>query len=363
MRWILLVALAAASAFAPARAYTPESGVWYNPDETGTGLQIEIQDNLLTATVYAYDADGFPMWYTTAGFLDDSATVYQGNLEEYFGGPCAGCPFLDNEFVGNAGTIRLVFDPLDPTRATMTWGLAGGPQRTVQIQRFHFYLHRGEDGGVPLEITKMIGEWNMVIDNFDDTFVQYYGDVHVYDLFEFDQQSGSWFFEGCRPETSLDNLCTDAAFDAHPVAGTYRPQDNSYRIVVVDYFDEEANSDVCAVYDVVVGTDRFDGGQDGDLEPDDGGVAYYFCPQPANSQVPYDGNFDFYPIEGFRTASRTSVEEGVGPAKAGKARPGGRSSGPPVSKRTAKTAGAASPEDAALLRRLEQRIRDRQQSR
>lgn len=364
MRWILLVALAAASALVPARAFTPESGVWWNPGESGTGLQIEIQDNLVTVFVYAYDEDGFPMWYTSAGFLDDSATVYQGSLEEFFGGPCVGCPWINNTHVGTAGSIRIVFDPLDPTRATMTWGLAGGSQRTVQIERYHFYLHRGEDGGAPVEITKMIGEWTMVVDVFDDQNVQYYGDVHVYDLFEFDTQSQSWVFEGCRPETSLDNLCTDAAFDAHPVAGVYRPQDNSFRIVVVDYFDADANSDVCAVYDVIVGTNHFDGGQDGDLEPNDGGVAYYYCPQPANSTVPYNGNYDFYPIEGFRTASRTQVEEGTGPAKAGKpAQTGARSRGPAVSERQGKALGTPSAEDAALLRRLEQRIRDRQQSR
>jgi len=361
MRWILLVVLAAASAFAPARAYTPESGVWWSPARSGTGLQIEVQDNLLTVTVYAYDQDGFPMWYTSAGFLDDSATVYQGDLNEFFGGPCVGCAHQPNTPIGAVGSIRIVFDPLDPTRATLTWGLDGGPQASFPIERYHFYLHRGEDGAAPVEVTKLIGEWNMVVDVFDDTAVQYYGDVHVYDLFDFDPQSQSWFFEGCRPETSVDNFCTQTAFDNHPVAGSYRPQDNSYRIVVVDYFDSEANSDVCAVYDVIVGTNHFDGGQDGDLEPDDGGVAYYYCPQPAGSTVPYDGTFDFYPIEGFRTASRTNVEEGVGPAAAGKARPTGTRRGPGVSRRDAgKAVGTPSAEDAALLRRLEQRLRTRQ---
>src|SRR5690606_23739653 len=166
MRWILLVVLAAASAFAPARAYTPESGVWWSPARSGTGLQIAVQDNLLTLTVYAYDRDGPPLPYTSARFLYDSATEYHDDLHLHFVGTCDSSAHQPHTPIGAVGTIRIVFDPLDPTRATLTWGLDGGPQASFPIERYHFYLHRGEDGAAPVEVTKLIGEWNMVVDVF-----------------------------------------------------------------------------------------------------------------------------------------------------------------------------------------------------
>ncbi|HHL32719.1 MAG TPA: hypothetical protein ENJ41_09035, partial [Oceanospirillales bacterium] len=45
---------------AQAQAFTPESGFWWNPDESGSGYAIEIQDNFLFMTLYVYDEAGNP---------------------------------------------------------------------------------------------------------------------------------------------------------------------------------------------------------------------------------------------------------------------------------------------------------------
>ena len=61
----LVVALVAA----PAQAYTPESGIWWNPAESGSGYVIEIQDNFMALGYYGGDAQGRATWWTSAGFL------------------------------------------------------------------------------------------------------------------------------------------------------------------------------------------------------------------------------------------------------------------------------------------------------
>lgn len=314
MRWIAFFALALATAFAPARAYTPESGVWWNPNEPGTGLQLELQDNLMTATVYAYDADGFQVFYTASDFLDDTATVFDADLFDYFGGACVGCAYTPADSLGEAGFIRIVFDELDPTRATMTWGLDGGPQRTVPIERYHFYLKRAEDGNAPVEVTKMLGEWNATFDLTEfadnDTGIQYFGEVMVIDTLDFD---GGWFYEGCRPEHMVDGFCSTAALASTDLAGFYDSQFDIQIIVITDTRDQLGNPATCLYYDVRAGTNMFEGGIDDDFDGlDDGGVAVYPCP-PGGTADPYD--YDFFPVRGFRSASRTFVEDGVGPSK------------------------------------------------
>ena len=365
MRWILLIALAATMAFAPARAFTPETGLWWNPNESGSGVQTEVQDNILYVTVYAFGADGFPMWYIASGPLDATATVFDGDLYEFFGGACVGCPFQPIESQEIAGSIRLEFDELDPNSAVMTWSLDGGSQRTVFVERFQVALDT-PDYSAPIEVEKMLGEWNLTLDFldfFDDPTLQYLGDVLVFDqVSENDQR----FFFGCRPDNSIDALCSEFALENHEAVGFYDAETNSHQLVVIDYFDTTANSDVCAVYDVIVGTDKFDGGQDGDLLPNDGGVAVYYCPQPAGSTVPYDGNYEFFPLEGHRTASRTFVEDGVGPTRATAKASGAKAPAtfgfPLTANGNAKRAPVADgARRAELLRAAEQRLFERRQ--
>ena len=57
-----------------AEAFTPESGFWWNPNESGSGYAIEIQDNYLFVALYVYDeVTGDPIWYTAGTFLQGNA--------------------------------------------------------------------------------------------------------------------------------------------------------------------------------------------------------------------------------------------------------------------------------------------------
>jgi len=64
------------------------NGVWWNSAEPGTGFFFEVQGGTGVATFYLYEADGKPVWYTSAGqLIDQSGTyLYSAPLQRYSGG-------------------------------------------------------------------------------------------------------------------------------------------------------------------------------------------------------------------------------------------------------------------------------------
>jgi hypothetical protein len=288
--YALALLFAALLVTAPARAYTPESGVWWNPAEPGTGLLIEIQDNYVAVFAYVYDQAGNPTWFTSNGFLTGNA-LYQGQLDRFTGGQCIGCAWRQNNpQLGQGGSIRIAFNPNNPTRATLTWG-----GRTTQIERFHFYLKRPEDQtrmpGVRSELTKMLGEWQAVLDysNHPTAPQQYYGEIVILDRLSFDNDGD--FVDGCRAANSTIGYCRTVDLNSRYAAVEYVASSNSHVMVV----DNSATT--FAAYFLKVGTNEFEGE-----------VSVY-------SKVPGTIPTVFYPVNGFRTASRTFVQEGVGPSK------------------------------------------------
>ena len=316
----------------PARAYTPESGVWWNPNEPGTGILIEIQDNFLFAAAYTYDNAGRPIWYTAGGFLDGNAR-FTGVLDAFSGGNCPGCPYRPNrEDLGAGGPISIVFNGNDPTRATLTWG-----GRSMPIERFQFYLKRPEDEqdlpGVRIELTKTLGEWQSVLDFTDNAGAdfQFYGDIAVLDVLTFDNNGD--FVDGCRPSDSLQGFCTDRDANEHRAIMEYNASSGEHVLLV------DNSSSTLAAYFLDIGTNTFSGE-----------VSVYN--KGSTPQV-------FFPVRGHRTASRSFVQEGVGPSK-DKAKPGKpRSSELPIAlfqgenlpKRTLDAA------RADVLKRLEARLK------
>lgn len=294
IRGVLLSCALALSLFvAPARAYTPETGVWWNPAEPGTGIFIEIQDDFLVAAAYTYDATGRATWYTATGRMTGNAR-FQGVLDAFDGGNCPGCAYRPNTArLGAGGPITIVFNANDPTRATLTWG-----GRTMPIERFPFYLKRPEDEqrmpGVQLALTKTLGEWQSVLDFSDNPNAdfQYYGDVAVLDVLTFDAQGD--FVDGCRPSDSLQGYCTDADLRDHRAVMEYDTRTGEHVLVV------DNSVGTLAAYFLRIGTNDFAGE-----------VSVY-----SKGSTPTV----FYPVRGHRTASRSFVQDGVGPSKQAAAR-------------------------------------------
>lgn len=111
-------------------AFTPMTGLWWNPNESGSGYNIQIQHGVLVATMYSYAASGDPMWYLIVGPLTNMGPGVgaTGTLDKYRGGQCASCMYQMPSTMGNDGAMTITFS--SPTAATIQ--LPGG--RVTQIQ-------------------------------------------------------------------------------------------------------------------------------------------------------------------------------------------------------------------------------------
>jgi hypothetical protein len=97
------------------------TGFWYNPDEPGTGISLEVQDGVLYLTWFVYDEEtGLSVWFTSGAEMSDSYH-YSGALLKWTGWP------VGSAYTGAraepAGTIELTFD--SASEAHLTWHLDG----------------------------------------------------------------------------------------------------------------------------------------------------------------------------------------------------------------------------------------------
>ena len=107
-------------AAAPA-VITPAVGLWWNPDESGTGYNFDVKHGVLVITMFTYDASGQSEWYLAAGPLTDNGTKFSATLDKYRGGQCVGVGCLyknPGPPAGNDGSISITFT--SATSATVT---------------------------------------------------------------------------------------------------------------------------------------------------------------------------------------------------------------------------------------------------
>lgn len=119
----------------PARA-ADYGDIWWNPTESGWGLQIAHQGNVLFLTWYIFKADRTPVWVTAALIqTTPGGTTYTGDLiattGPYYGGP-SWTPPAQNRVAGTA-----TFSATSVTTATLTYSI-DGVTVTKNIQRYAF---------------------------------------------------------------------------------------------------------------------------------------------------------------------------------------------------------------------------------
>ncbi len=293
-----------------ANAYTPESGMWGNFTEPGSGMTIEIQDNWLGLTFFTGDAQGRPLIYTSQGLLTGNDR-YTGRVRRVDRIPCFGC--AGSSASQDAGQITITFDPYDNTKGTLTW--LGGLQ--IPIYRLEFwYKLAADEPNVPQPVTKMLGEWSLIVDLSINGEYPYSGDVLLLEDYEWDADLGVWFFVGCRAGQSMnDGQCTQFDNDYHDATGFFDPDTGEQVIIVkdgwycaIDSYDCQSSPDRTlwyALYEVVIGT-----------ESGSGCLTLFADGTDAPTNCDYDTYYETdFPVRAFRTASRTFVETGAGPSK------------------------------------------------
>ena len=109
----------------------PVVGLWWNPEESGSGYNLDVKNGVLVATIYTYKGSGEPQWYITSGPISDNR--FSGTINKYVGGQCISCPYAGlPTSAGNDGVIGIEF--ASPTSATMS--LPGGRTTRIQPQAF-----------------------------------------------------------------------------------------------------------------------------------------------------------------------------------------------------------------------------------
>lgn len=138
-------------------AIMPESGWWWN-GMSGSGFNIETQDNLLFFAAFGYDTAGQPVWYFAGGPMtsdrDFSAMLYRTS-----GGSCVGCEYAAPT-VTEVGEMTLSFTSSQTANLTLLG-------TTVPATRFNFWLN----DRVP---DALLGEWSMVTG--DPVYPVYFAD-------------------------------------------------------------------------------------------------------------------------------------------------------------------------------------------
>jgi len=110
-------------------------GVYWNPQEPGTGFFFQGEGSMGTATFFVYEADGRPVWYAGSGSLQSDGVGghrYEGVLNRFAWGKPAflAMTYADSQQVKATDVGRVTIDFRDD-RATVKL-----PRRTMQAQRF-----------------------------------------------------------------------------------------------------------------------------------------------------------------------------------------------------------------------------------
>jgi hypothetical protein len=115
----------------PPPALTPQVGLWWNPDESGTGYAIDYKHGVLVVTTYSFTPTGAAQWYLASGPL--LGAIFTATLDKYTGGQCIACVYAGRPSLnGNDGIITISFS--SPTSATVL--LPGGRIAQIQPQTF-----------------------------------------------------------------------------------------------------------------------------------------------------------------------------------------------------------------------------------
>lgn len=104
MRSFLVILLVLVSLHLSA-AITPLEGLYFNPDASGRGVAVEVQNGTIVATYFGYKQNGDAQWWQGIMF-ETSDDVWEGDFGAFENGQCFGCGYVapdvdwDNVFTG-----------------------------------------------------------------------------------------------------------------------------------------------------------------------------------------------------------------------------------------------------------------------
>lgn len=75
---------------------TPYEGSWFNPEQSGSGFLLEVENDKILGYYFGYDDEGQPIWALFNGQLQDASGQgglwkVNSTLSKFIGGNCINC--------------------------------------------------------------------------------------------------------------------------------------------------------------------------------------------------------------------------------------------------------------------------------
>ena len=129
-------------------AMLPDSGWYWNSNESGRGFNIEIQNNVLFMSGFVYDQAGNPIWVVGSCTMTSDRNC-SADLYQTAGGQCIGCAYNGFPSTAKYGTAAIFFTSEITALVTIN-----GTTLTLQRQQFAIDLTN--------VATPLLGEWAFI---------------------------------------------------------------------------------------------------------------------------------------------------------------------------------------------------------
>jgi hypothetical protein len=124
----------ATSAYLSNAEGAPVTNLWWNPAESGWGLNLNQQGDTVFATLFNYAGDGRDMWLVASGLTRQADNRFTGSLYRTTGPAFNASPWT-SVGVAEVGTMALSFESVN--RATVTYTVNGAAvTRAIEPQLF-----------------------------------------------------------------------------------------------------------------------------------------------------------------------------------------------------------------------------------
>lgn len=110
------------------------TALWWNPSESGWGINLSHQGNIVFATLYTYDTNGQPLWLFMSNGDKQADGSFQGALYRAVGPPFNASPW-GSYTATQVGTMRLAFS--SPDAGVLTYSV-NGANVVKNITRYQF---------------------------------------------------------------------------------------------------------------------------------------------------------------------------------------------------------------------------------
>ncbi len=138
----------------------PYNGVWYNPQQSGSGYSIEVHKGKVFGIYYGYDTEGKPLWLTFVADLvasDEAGIMWtlDAELTKMQNGNCLNCEYQAPEVADFQSSIHIDFKQINYASVSVN---SGAVQNMIPID-YSFSSHADFPELTDYKLPDLKGVW------------------------------------------------------------------------------------------------------------------------------------------------------------------------------------------------------------